>query len=455
MVVDGLTLGVDAFPLLDGTGADAFARTNYYEGQFSYNLYFRRLGPNVPIHNMDELIAKGGKLLKPQIAKSYSEFRSLQTNADFIARRDTQESMAGSDAGPDEEIPAGCDRLPVPFAPPPKHLEQQAEADNSFSSVSGMPAVVMPAGYTKDLNGPIAIEFLGMPFSEPTLFKLATHSSRARSCASCRRQRRRCQAKFSRTEPTNLPCDGELYVREIEGLSAWLRFGASVAALILSCAQAAFAAPGAFKVEESTIDELHAAIKDGRTTCREVVQAYVDRARAYNGVCTALVTSDGAPIPAVKGQIRAGAPLKFPTQTRAASSYLPGLDQYAGLPLDFGRMEVTASDPSVKQEYGMVVGIPGVRQVNALESINLRGERSVSCKAACDAAPSTGKLPKSCPAACDAFRQQPDALERAAGARCTVRPQSRSCEAADVLPHDCREGLVRREGQCAPLAATM
>jgi Asp-tRNA(Asn)/Glu-tRNA(Gln) amidotransferase A subunit family amidase len=173
------------------------------------------------------------------------------------------------------------------------------------------------------------------------------------------------------------------------------------------------AGAGSFQVEEATIDELHAAIRDGRTTCRGVVQAYLDRARAYNGVCTALVTEDGASIPAVKGQIRAGAPLKFPTRTRPASSYLPSLDQYVGLPLDYGRMETTISDSTVRQQFGMVTGIPNAGQVNALESINLRGERSVSCKAGCDAHPSTGKLPASCPAACETFRKMPDALERA------------------------------------------
>jgi Asp-tRNA(Asn)/Glu-tRNA(Gln) amidotransferase A subunit family amidase len=76
-------------------------------------------------------------------------------------------------------------------------------------------------------------------------------------------------------------------------------------------------------------------------------------------------------------------------------------------------MEPTASDPSVQQQFGMRVGIPNAGQLNALETLNLRGERSVSCKSVCDAHPSTGPLPKSCPAACDAFRRQPDALERA------------------------------------------
>ena len=38
---------------------------------------------------------------------------------------------------------------------------------------------------------------------------------------------------------------------------------------------------------------LHAAIKDGRITVVEVVQHYTDRVRAYNGVCSMLVTEDG------------------------------------------------------------------------------------------------------------------------------------------------------------------
>ena len=42
-----------------------------------------------------------------------------------------------------------------------------------------------------------------------------------------------------------------------------------------------------FQVEEATIASIHAAIKSGQTTCQAVVQAYIDRAKAYNGVCTA------------------------------------------------------------------------------------------------------------------------------------------------------------------------
>jgi len=169
----------------------------------------------------------------------------------------------------------------------------------------------------------------------------------------------------------------------------------------------------AFTVEETTIAELHDAIRSGATTCEAVVQSYLERARAYNGMCTALVTRDGAPIAPARGSVRAGSALEFPTSTVPVSSVLPEFERYAGPPVEFGRMETTASDPTVEQQFGMRVGIPNAGQLNALETLNIRGERSVTCKGVFDAHPSTGPLPPGAPPECEAFRAQPDAPERA------------------------------------------
>jgi amidase len=169
-----------------------------------------------------------------------------------------------------------------------------------------------------------------------------------------------------------------------------------------------------FRLEEATIDDLHQAIRDGTTTCVAVVQHYIDRVRAYNGVSSMLVTENGEPVPDVPGVVRGGAPLRFPTRTVEASAILPDLDRYTGPPLEFGRMEPTASDPSVQQQFGMIVGIPNAGQVNALGTLNIRGERSVTCRGDFDRHPSQGPLPPGAPPVCDTFRQQPDALERAA-----------------------------------------
>jgi Asp-tRNA(Asn)/Glu-tRNA(Gln) amidotransferase A subunit family amidase len=169
-----------------------------------------------------------------------------------------------------------------------------------------------------------------------------------------------------------------------------------------------------FALEEATIDQLHEAIRAGRTTCIAVVQHYIDRARAHNGVCSRLVTEDGAPVPEATGAVRATESLRFPVETVKASTIFPDLDKYKGPPLEFGRMEPTASDPSVRQQYGMITGIPNAGQLNALATLNIRGERSVTCRGEFDRHPSEGPLPRDAPPICEYFRQLPDALERAA-----------------------------------------
>src|SRR5215469_13899235 len=169
-----------------------------------------------------------------------------------------------------------------------------------------------------------------------------------------------------------------------------------------------------FRLDEATIDDLHAAIRAGRTTCVDVVKHYIARARAYNGVASRLVTTDGAAVAPARGTVRAGAPLVFPTETVKASTLLPDLDAYKGPPLEYGRMEPTASDPDVAQQFGMIVGVADGTQLNALATLNIRGERSVTCRGDFDRHPALGPLPPGAPPVCEYFRQLPDALERAA-----------------------------------------
>src|SRR5882757_8391879 len=194
-----------------------------------------------------------------------------------------------------------------------------------------------------------------------------------------------------------------------------VRVSVRVQSVILSvvalCAFATQAEP--FHLQEATIDSIQNGIRSGETTCKQVVEGYVARARAYNGICSKLVTADGAKVANVLGTVRAGAALKFPTDTVAITKLVPDFDKYKGMKPDFGHMEPTMSDPTVQQQFGMVVGIPNAGQINALEALNIRGERSVTCKGKFDAPPGT-PLPSGAPSECEKFRQQPDALERAA-----------------------------------------
>jgi len=62
----------------------------------------------------------------------------------------------------------------------------------------------------------------------------------------------------------------------------------------------------------------------------------------------------------------------------------------------------------------MIVGIPKAGQLNPLSTLSIRGERSVTCWGEFDKHPSLGPLSPGAPPVCEFFRQQPDALGRAA-----------------------------------------
>ena len=123
---------------------------------------------------------------------------------------------------------------------------------------------------------------------------------------------------------------------------------------------------GSFRVEEATVDQVHRAIQSGETTCVDIVRQYLERIKAYNGVASMLVTEDGHDVTPTTGAVRGEQELTFPIQTVKASTILPDLGKYTGPPLEFGRMEATASDPDVSQQFGMLVGIPNAGQVLSL-----------------------------------------------------------------------------------------
>src|SRR5262249_35418884 len=116
--------------------------------------------------------------------------------------------------------------------------------------------------------------------------------------------------------------------------------------------------PFQFHLVEATIADVHRGIQTGQLTCRALVQAYINRAKAYNGTCNQLVTEEMAPkfLP------------DYATYAAAvkATADLPPGDPRKTPPIEFGRMEPTSSDPSVQQQYGMTVGIPNAGQVRAL-----------------------------------------------------------------------------------------
>ena len=151
-------------------------------------------------------------------------------------------------------------------------------------------------------------------------------------------------------------------------------------------------APWKFRLEEARIEDIHRAIKSRQITCEQLVQAYINRIRAYDGMCVTPVNPNDANDP---------------------KNLFPDVAKYTGTPLQPGVMQATVSDPAKQQTYGYIRGVKNAGQLRSFSTVNIRGERSATCKATCDLHPSKGPLPGGCSPACEAFRAQPDGLERA------------------------------------------
>jgi Asp-tRNA(Asn)/Glu-tRNA(Gln) amidotransferase A subunit family amidase len=168
IVIPGLTTGMDLvefFPL---------SRASYHEFRFVFEAYLKRRGPDTPVRTLEELIATG-KYLKnlDDSFKVALEVASPDFDRAYLARLKNRLTVRALlvDLMDRNQIEA----LVHPFkslGAPPLGTDDRGPRDNPISAITGLPAIVMPAGVTKE-GLPISIEFLGRPFSEPTLIRLA------------------------------------------------------------------------------------------------------------------------------------------------------------------------------------------------------------------------------------------------------------------------------------------
>ena len=108
-----------------------------------------------------------------------------------------------------------------------------------------------------------------------------------------------------------------------------------------------------FRLEEATIDELHQAIKAGRTTWVAVVEHYIARVHAFNGVACALVTEDGAcPYSKLRKPRNPGVSPTFSVLSRARSHGALRLSPDNGHIADIAGLRFSAM--SVHRDFEMI-----------------------------------------------------------------------------------------------------
>jgi Asp-tRNA(Asn)/Glu-tRNA(Gln) amidotransferase A subunit family amidase len=134
----------------------------------------KRRGADTPVRTLEELIATGKYLknLQPSFNLALG-VESLDFDREYLARLKNRLTVRRLlvDLMDRHQVEA----LVHPFkslGAPPIGTDDRDLRDNPISAITGLPAVVVPAGVTS-AGLPISIEFLGRPFSEPSLLSLA------------------------------------------------------------------------------------------------------------------------------------------------------------------------------------------------------------------------------------------------------------------------------------------
>ena len=170
IVVDGLATGIDLLGLMPTL------RVNSYELQQAVDSYLRRRGPASPAKTFAELYASGKWLKGGVLETRFHETMkagNLETNVEYQSRLANQKMVKQLLVGLMDRY--GVDALVYPVKPlsaPKVGSADDGPRDNNISAVTGLPAIVVPAGM--DAEGlPLSIEILGRPFTETVLLQLA------------------------------------------------------------------------------------------------------------------------------------------------------------------------------------------------------------------------------------------------------------------------------------------
>jgi len=172
---------VEVFTGLDLVAMQDDADTADFERAAAIDKYLSGLPPTAPIRTVDEMITKGGALVKPVIVETAALRGKLDHLPQLTAVYRQQAAMR-------EALLALMDKnqldalvypnrtlLPDVVGSPPNTVGwQRRSVRNHLHSSTGFPTIVVPGGFWPSDGMSTGVHFLGRKFSEPTLIKLAS-----------------------------------------------------------------------------------------------------------------------------------------------------------------------------------------------------------------------------------------------------------------------------------------
>jgi amidase len=154
-----------------------------FEVKWFFDQYFAALGPNAIYKNLAEYVAAAADTHPPV----YRSLKAAVEKGDAAALDPMYRMRLENQAAFRDALVAVMDehRLDALFFPHQRRLvvpaapdADQVERNGFMASSTGLPAITVPGGFSPPtkhapIGVPIGVEFLGRPFSEGTLIKLA------------------------------------------------------------------------------------------------------------------------------------------------------------------------------------------------------------------------------------------------------------------------------------------
>jgi Asp-tRNA(Asn)/Glu-tRNA(Gln) amidotransferase A subunit family amidase len=161
----------------------ARGRTAEYEKFGFTNAYLARLGSAAKYKTVEEMMEKVGVEKFGNSMQVAANLPPPDESADYVARYRSREMYIELLSELQDKYDLDGFVQPFTISPAPV-LESAREANpsgrrpgasgvNNLTSTLGLPATVVPGGYTQSKNFPIAIQFFGKPFTDKTVIQLA------------------------------------------------------------------------------------------------------------------------------------------------------------------------------------------------------------------------------------------------------------------------------------------
>lgn len=170
LVLDPVLTGTN---LREATSSAISGTTHPYELIPAANAYLQRLGPKRPFQKIEDMFAAAGL---DKIHERYIRAMTLpspERSADYVARFALKDALRNEVTALMQRFNLDAVVLPYGKLPPPPGSATFAAGDNNtLTSVTGLPAIIMPGGYTPE-NLPVGIQFVGKPFDDFVLLQVA------------------------------------------------------------------------------------------------------------------------------------------------------------------------------------------------------------------------------------------------------------------------------------------